>query len=109
MSWLFLLGAILVEVAASRALRASDGLRRRRWVLPVAVGHVVAFGFLSLALRAGMAVGVAYGTWAAVVVSLTAVLARVMFGEPLTNVTAAGSALIAGGVVLVEFGSGSLA
>lgn len=105
MRWLFLSGAIAVEVTATLALRASDGFRRRRWIGPVAAGYVLAFVLLGLALRAGMAVGVAYGTWAAVGIASTAILARVIFGEPLTRTMGVGIALIAGGVFLVEVGA----
>ena len=65
MTWVFLSGAILFEVAGTLALRQSDGLRRRVWMAPVVVGYLVAFVLLWLTLDAGMAVGVAYGVWAA--------------------------------------------
>lgn len=105
MSWVFLTAAILTEVAATVALRASDGLRRRRWVLPVVLGWALAFVFLSFALRHGMAVGVAYGTWAAAGIALTAVAGRLLFGEPLTPTMALGLAMIAAGVGAVEVGA----
>jgi small multidrug resistance pump len=54
-----------------------------------------------------MAVGVAYGVWAASGIALTAVIARVAFGEPLTRTMGAGIALVALGVLLVELGAGS--
>ncbi|MEW1959023.1 multidrug efflux SMR transporter [Kineococcus sp. NPDC059986] len=105
MSWLFLAGAVLFEVASTAVLRMSDGGRRRRWLPVVAAGYLVSFGFLSLSLRAGMPVGVAYGVWSAVGIALTALLARAVFGDPLTRTTALGLALIAGGVLLVELGA----
>jgi small multidrug resistance pump len=106
-SWLLLGGAIILEVGATLALRASDGLTRRRWIAPVAVGYVGAFTLLAFSLRAGMPVGVAYGTWAALGVALTALLARAIFAEPLTRRMIAGILLIGAGVVLVELGSAS--
>lgn len=105
MSWAFLVAAILTEVGATMSLRASDGLTRRIWILPVAAGYVLAFVFLSFALAEGLALGVAYGIWTASGVALTAVLARLIFGEPLTRTMAAGILLISAGVLLVELGA----
>lgn len=105
MRWLFLAGAIGTEVTATLALRASGGLRRLRWLAPVLAGYCAAFALLALALGAGMPVGVAYGTWAAAGIALTAVLARVLFHEPLTPVMIAGIVLVAAGVLVVELGA----
>ena len=105
MTWVFLIGAILAEVAATMALRASGGLRKKIWILPVAAGYLLAFVSLSFALSAGLALGVAYGIWAASGVALTAVLARFLFGEPLTRTMGAGIVLISAGVLLVELGA----
>ncbi|EYT55135.1 MULTISPECIES: DMT family transporter [Kocuria] len=104
MAWLFLSVSILTEVAGTLSLRmAARG--RRRWYAAVAVGYLVAFTCLSLVLAEGMALGVAYGIWSASGVALTALAGRVLFREPFTWVTAAGVALIAGGVLLIELGA----
>jgi len=68
-------------------------------------GYVGAFTLLALVLREGMALGVAYGIWGAMGVALTAVLAALLFGQPLTGVMILGLALIIGGVLTVELGS----
>ncbi|GAB2832438.1 DMT family transporter [Microbacterium insulae] len=107
MSWLLLACAIVLEVGATLALRASDGFSKRQWIGPVVVGYIGAFTLLAFSLRAGMPVGVAYGTWAALGVALTAVLAKVIFDEPLTRRMIAGIVLIGAGVLLVELGSTS--
>ncbi len=67
-------------------------------------GYAAAFVLLSLTLRCGMPLGIAYGIWGATGVALTAILSLVFFGEPLTWVMIAGIACIMGGVVLVEAG-----
>jgi small multidrug resistance pump len=104
MEWVWLTGAILVEVASTLALRvASAG--RRRWYAGVVVGYAASLGFLSLALSAGMGIGVAYSVWTAAGVGLTAILGRLFFDEPLTSVMVAGMVLIVGGVALLELGS----
>jgi small multidrug resistance pump len=63
--------------------------------------------WLYLASAICMAIGVAYGIWAATGVVLTALLAIPLFGERLTWVMGLGIAVIVGGVLLVEFGSRS--
>lgn len=106
MAWIFLCGAISFEIAGTLALRAAtDG--SRRWYVAVGIGYVSAFVFLTLVLNAGLGLGVAYGIWAAAGVALTAVASKFLFKEPLTGIMAAGIALIAGGVLLIELGTGS--
>ena len=70
--WLFLVGAILSEAAGSLSLKAA--LDHPAWYALVAAGFISAFLFLSLTLRQGMALGVAYGIWGASGVALTAIL-----------------------------------
>ena len=53
----------------------------------------------------GLALGVAYGIWAAAGVALTAVASRFLFAEPLTRRMLAGIGLIVVGVLLVELGA----
>ena len=104
MSWLFLAGAILAEVAATRARKvAASG--RARWCAPGVGGEAATFVLLSLALDRGMALGVAYGIWAAVGVALTALLSRPLFDEPLTPSMALGIVLIIAGVLAIEVGA----
>jgi len=103
-SWVYLVVAILTEVAATLALRVAAG-GRRGWYAVVVGGYVVSFVLLSLALGEGLGIGVAYGIWTAVGVALTAVLSKALFGEPLTRTMSAGLVLIIAGVVLLELGA----
>ncbi|BBX25462.1 DMT family transporter [Mycolicibacterium alvei] len=100
--WLALTGAILVEVCATLGLRASDGFRRKVWIAPVIAGYVLSFYLLWLALSSGVPVGIAYGIWTACGVALVAVIAKFLFGEPLTPVMLLGIALIVSGVFTIE-------
>lgn len=100
--WWALIGAIVVEVAATLSLRASDGLRKKVWLVPVIVGYVVSFSFLSWSLSLGMPVGIAYGVWSACGVALVAVFAKYLFAEPLTWVMGLGIAFIIAGVLTIE-------
>ncbi|MFV9635996.1 DMT family transporter [Mycobacterium neumannii] len=101
--WALLAGAIVVEVAATLSLRASQD--HSAWLLVVVGGYLAAFTFLTLVLRAGVPVGVAYGIWGAVGTAGTAALAAVLFGDPFTWPIVAGIGLIIAGVLLIEFGS----
>ena len=44
--WWTLAGAIIAEVFATLSLRASDGLRKKAWIVPVAAGYLVSFYLL---------------------------------------------------------------
>ena len=101
--WALLLGAIATEVAATLSLRASQD--HSAWLLLVVAGYLSAFVLLTMVLRAGVAVGVAYGIWGALGTACTAVLAAVIFGDPFTWPIVAGIGLIIAGVLLIELGS----
>jgi small multidrug resistance pump len=105
MTWLLLGLAILTEVAATMSLRASEGLKKKFWLVPIVCGYLTAFGSLSLALAHGMPLGVGYGIWVASGVALTAVASRILFKEPLTPAMAVGILLISAGVLVVEIGA----
>lgn len=100
--WWALAGAILVEVFATLSLRASNGFRKKVWIVPVTAGYLASFYLLWLTLSMGMPVGIAYGVWTACGVALVAVIARYVFGEPLTWLMMAGIALIVAGVLTIE-------
>ena len=103
MKWLSLGIAIVAEVTGALSMQAA--VDEPTWYALVVVGYVAAFLVLIRVLRAGMAVGVAYGIWGASGVALTAVLAAVLFGQALTATMIIGIVLIAAGVLLVEIGS----
>jgi small multidrug resistance pump len=99
-----LLGAaIVVEVAATLSLRASQD--DSRWLIVVVAGYAGAFVLLTLVLRAGLSIGVAYGIWGALGTAGTAVLAAAIFGDPFTWPIVVGIGLIIAGVLLVELGA----
>lgn len=102
-AWLFLAGAILSEVTATLSLRGA--LDHPALYIVVVLGYSLSFVFLAQVLRRGMALGVAYGIWAACGVVLTAILSALLFGEAFTLMKASGIMLIAAGVAVVELGS----
>ncbi|MET1088891.1 MAG: multidrug efflux SMR transporter [Arthrobacter sp.] len=101
--WFYLACATVLEVSASLSLQAA--VTTPAWYLAVVVGYVGSFALLSLVLRHGMPLGVAYGVWAATGTALTAVLAAVLFAQPLTRPTILGIALVITGVLCIELGS----
>lgn len=100
--WWALVGAIIIEVAATLALRASDGFRKKVWLVPVILGYVASFTMLSWSLSLGMPVGIAYGVWSACGLALVAVIARYLFAEPLTWIMVLGIAFIIAGVLTID-------
>jgi len=98
-----LFGAIMTEVAGTLSLRAFQD--RQVWLIAVVAGYATSFFLLSMVLRAGMPVGVAYGIWGALGTAVTAVLAALLFGDPFTTPIMAGIVLIIAGVLMVELGS----
>jgi small multidrug resistance pump len=103
--WLFLAGAILTEVAATTALKLSEGFTKPVPSIVVVIGYLAAFGLLSQALTRGMPIGVAYGVWAAVGVALVAIVGATFLGEGMTWVQVGGIALVIAGVLALELGA----
>ncbi len=102
-SWFYLALAITTEVSGSLSLR---GAIDAPWLYSiVAFGFVASFVFLSLVLREGMGIGVAYGIWGACGVALTAVMSMVLFGESITPLMGIGIVVIIAGVLTIELGS----
>jgi small multidrug resistance pump len=95
--------AIACELVGTMSLRASQD--HPAWIVLVVCGYLGAFVGLTMVLRAGMAVGVAYGIWGAVGTAGSAALATAIFGEPLTWPIVVGIALIIAGVLFVDLGS----
>ncbi|MGS2764429.1 DMT family transporter [Sinomicrobium sp. M5D2P9] len=108
MKYLFLFGAIISEIIGALATRQSNGFTK---LLPSSIailGVVGAYYLLSLSLKSGMAIGVAYGIWAAVGISTLAILGVFLYQETLTPVQLIGIILIIGGVLALELGKGSV-
>ncbi|SEQ70274.1 SMR family transporter [Arthrobacter sp. OV608] len=101
--WLSLGGAVLTEVSATLALKAA--METPGWYVLVVVGYIAAFSLLTVCLRLGMTISVAYGAWGAGGVTITALLSALIFDETLTWLMGLGMMFILAGVVTVELGS----
>lgn len=100
MTYLFLLIAIVSEVIATSALKATNGFTRLMPLFLVAGGYASAFYFLSLTLRT-MPVGVAYAIWSGLGIALVTVVAWIFFGQRLDLPAICGLSLIVAGVLVL--------
>jgi len=106
--WLILGVAIISEVIATSALKASEGFTRLMPSLIVVIGYGVAFYCLSLVLRT-LPVGIAYAIWSGVGVALIALVGWLLYGQALDLPAILGLTLIIAGVVVLNFFSKSVA
>jgi len=90
--------AISSEVAATLALKASDGLSRPLPAAIVVVGYGISFWMLALVLR-HLSVGTTYAVWSAVGTAAIALIGIVLYGEAANALKIASLALIVVGVV----------
>lgn len=102
MNWLYLAVAIVMEVIATSALKASDGFTRLLPSALVVVCYSVAFYLLSLTLRT-MPVGVVYAVWSGAGVVLITVVGWLVFKQELDGAALVGIALISAGVIVLNF------
>lgn len=106
--WLFLSVAIVSEVLATSALKASNGFTQLWPSLLVVVGYAIAFFFLSLTLRT-MPVGIAYAIWSGVGILLVTLIAWFVFEQSLDIPAIIGLTLIITGVVVLQVYSKAVA
>ncbi|MCX6394440.1 MAG: multidrug efflux SMR transporter [Solirubrobacterales bacterium] len=102
--WPLLGIAIVAEVAATTALRASNdwaGGARIAAFTVVVVGYGASFWLLTLVLKK-MELGISYAVWAGVGTALAAIVGIVLFGEGISLAKFACIGLIILGVVGLE-------
>ena len=104
MHYVYLMIAIVCEVAATSALKASDGFTQLLPSSVVVVGYAAAFYFLGLVLER-MSVGIAYAIWAGVGIVLVGVVGRVVYDQRLDLAAMTGMALIIAGVAVINLWS----
>ena len=101
MSYLYLAVAIIAEVIATSALKASDEFSKLVPSVIVVVGYGVAFYCLSMVLKT-IPVGVAYAVWSGLGIVLISIVGLVMFGQKLDLAAIVGILLIVSGVVVMN-------
>ncbi|MGR2739931.1 DMT family transporter [Billgrantia sp. Q4P2] len=101
MAFIYLALAIVAEVVATSALKATDGFTRPGPSLVVVVGYVIAFFMLSLVLRT-IPVGIAYAIWAGLGIVLVALVGALVYGQRPDLPAVLGIGLIVIGVVVIQ-------
>lgn len=108
MNWIYLAVAIVSEVIATSALKASTGFTRLVPSLVVVIGYGLAFYFLALTLRT-IPVGIAYAVWSGVGLTLISLVGWTVYGQTLDGPAMIGIALIVAGVLVLYLFSKSVA
>lgn len=77
------------------------------WLLSSALGYVVTFALVSMALQRGWTMALTYGLWAAGGIMLLAVADRLLLGETLRGTAVVGMVLSIAGIALMLHGTGA--
>ncbi|MGV6857618.1 MAG: DMT family transporter [bacterium] len=101
MSYLYLSLAIVAEVVATSSLKASKEFTVLGPSLLVLAGYLMAFFWMTLALRT-LPVGITYAIWSGVGIVLVTLFAAWRYGEVPDLVAVVGMAFIVVGVVIIQ-------
>ena len=101
MNYLILAAAIVAEVAATTAMKTSDGFTKLGPSILTIVGYAIALYLLSLSLRT-IPTGIAYAVWSGIGIVLIALIAWAFHGQKLDLPAAIGMAMIIGGVIVMN-------
>lgn len=107
-AYVFLAIAIVAEVIATSALKASEGFTRLGPSIVVLIGYGIAFYCLSLTLRT-LPVGIAYAIWSGAGIVLVSLIGWVLYGQKLDLWALVGIGFIIAGVLIVNLLSKSAA
>jgi small multidrug resistance pump len=100
-AWTWLVVAIIAEVIATSALRASNGFSRLVPSTIVVVGYALAFYGLSLTLKS-IPVGIVYAVWSGVGIVLITLVAMALYRQVPDLPAVLGLGLILAGVVVLN-------
>ncbi len=101
MVYLYLTLAIIAEVAATSALKASETFTKIGPSIVVVVGYGIAFYLLALVLRT-MPVGITYAIWSGLGIVLVTVASIFLYEQVPDLPAILGMALIIAGVVIIN-------
>lgn len=99
--WLFLAIAIVSEITATSALKASAGFTRIVPSIVVVAGYSLSFYFLSLTLKA-IPIGIAYAIWAGLGIVLLTIIGWVVYDQQLDTAAIVGMSFILTGVLILN-------
>lgn len=102
MSYVYLAIAIVGEITGTSLLKASDGFER----LGIGIMSLLCFGVcfyaMSLSLKLGMNLSVAYAVWSGVEIVITSLISVLIWHEATSSLQILGIGLILVGVVIVN-------
>ena len=101
MAYVYLAIAIVAEVAAASALKASEEFSKLVPTLIVIVGYAVAFYCLTLVIKT-IPVGITYAIWAGLGIVLVAIVSAVLYKRIPDAPAVIGMGLIVAGVVIIN-------
>jgi small multidrug resistance pump len=107
LAYAYLGSAIVAEVVATSALKASAGFSRLVPSILVIGGYATAFYMLSRVVES-IPVGIAYAVWAGVGVVLVAIAGAIVYRQIPDLATIIGTILIVAGVVVIHVYSRSI-
>ncbi|AMO99078.1 small Multidrug Resistance family protein [Collimonas arenae] len=107
MHWIYLLIAIVAEVIATSALKASAEFTRLVPSIVVVSGYLIAFYFLSLTLRT-LPVAIVYAMWSGIGIALIALVGWLVLKQSLDTAALIGIGLIVSGVLVMNIFSKSV-
>lgn len=101
MTYLYLIIAIIAEVAATSALKASEAFTNLIPSIIVVIGYVVAFYFMALVLKV-MPVGITYAIWSGLGIVLVTIVSIFLYRQTPDIPSIIGMSLIVSGVVVIN-------
>ena len=101
MPYVYLAIAIVTEVVATTALRASDGMTRLWPSVVVVVGYVICFIALALCVRR-IPIGVAYGIWSGAGLIMITIAGWYLYRQRVDGPAMIGMGMIVAGVVVIQ-------
>ena len=96
--WIYLLLAILFEVAGTTAMKLSEGFTKTMPSIAMALFYILSLVMLTLTLKK-IDVSIAYAIWSGLGTAIIAGIGIMVFGESLTPMKIASIALIILGVI----------
>lgn len=101
MTYIYLAIAILAEVTATSALKASDEFTKIIPVLIIVIGYGVAFYFMTLVLRT-LPLGITYAIWSGMGIVLVAIAGVFLYQQIPDTPAIIGMTFIIAGVVIIN-------
>lgn len=105
--WLAIAIAIVAEVIATTALKASNEFTRLVPSLIAALGYGVAFYFMTISMRV-LPVGIMYAIWSGLGIVLISILGWLVFRQTLDIAAMVGMGFIIAGVIIINVFSKSV-